>query len=241
MKFFLLFISLVSLAQNNPLNIKINSVNYNDSLANRRVYQINYQIENTTNNDVQFFLNPNSLIAQAASSMTLFAVYKMYRNGVYDAMDGPFYEKNFAEQDDVEDMKDFNSPTATALLVKLQEKYKKLKDDYVAVYKKNGGLNSDEQWVFKNQKLLQSIVTLQPGQTKNFTIKTSWRRNRYFKIADNEYYLGEKDKFEIQLQLILNKSDRNAELSATEFLKIKSNSNFIEGTFTSNRNEISFN
>ena len=241
MKFFLLFISLASLAQNNPLNIKINSVNYNDSLANRRVYQINYQIENTTNNDVQFFLNPNSLIAQAASSMTLFAVYKMYRNGVYDAMDGPFYEKNFTEQDDVEDMKDFNSPTATALLVKLQEKYKKLKDDYVAVYKKNGGLNSDEQWVFKNQKLLQSIVTLQPGQTKNFTIKTSWRRNRYFKIADNEYYLGEKDKFEIQLQLILNKSDRNAELSATEFLKIKSNSNFIEGTFTSNRSEISFN
>ena len=163
MKFFLLFISLASLAQNNPLNIKINSVNYNDSLANRRVYQINYQIENTSNNDVQFFLNPNSLIAQAASSMTLFVVYKMYRNGVYDAMDGPFYEKNFAEQDDVEDMKDFNSPTATALLVKLQEKYKKLKDDYVAVYKKNGGLNSDEQWIFKNQKLLQSIVTLQPG------------------------------------------------------------------------------
>ena len=138
-------------------------------------------------------------------------------------------------------MKDFNSPTATALLVKLQEKYKKLKDDYVAVYKKNGGLNSDEQWVFKNQKLLQSIVTLQPGQTKNFTIKTSWRRNRYFKIADNDYYLDEKDKFEIQLQLILNKSDRNAELSATEFLKIKSNPNFIEGTFTSNRSEISFN
>ena len=241
MKFFLLFISLASLAQNNPLNIKINSVNYNDSLANRRVYQINYQIENTSNNDVQFFLNPNSLIAQAASSMTLFTVYKMYRNGVYDAMDGPFYEKNFAEQDDVEDMKDFNSPTATALLVKLQEKYKKLKDDYVAVYKKNGGLNSDEQWIFKNQKLLQSIVTLQPGQTKNFTIKTSWRRNRYFKIADNEYYLDEKDKFEIQLQLILNKSDRNAELSATEFLKIKSNPNFIEGTFTSNRSEISFN
>ena len=241
MKFFLLFISLASLAQNNLLNIKINSVNYNDSLANRRVYQINYQIENTSNNDVQFFLNPNSLIAQAASSMTLFAVYKMYRNGVYDAMDGPFYEKNFAEQDDVEDMKDFNSPTATALLVKLQEKYKKLKDDYVAVYKKNGGLNSDEQWIFKNQKLLQSIVTLQPGQTKNFTIKTSWRRNRYFKIADNEYYLDEKDKFEIQLQLILNKSDRNAELSATEFLKIKSNPNFIEGTFTSNRSEISFN
>lgn len=241
MKFFLLFISLASLAQNNPLNIKINSVNYNDSLANRRVYQINYQIENTSNNDVQFFLNPNSLIAQAASSMTLFTVYKMYRNGVYDAMDGPFYEKNFAEQDDVEDMKDFNSPTATALLVKLQEKYKKLKDDYVADYKKNGGLNSDEQWIFKNQKLLQSIVTLQPGQTKNFTIKTSWRRNRYFKIADNEYYLDEKDKFEIQLQLILNKSDRNAELSATEFLKIKSNPNFIEGTFTSNRSEISFN
>lgn len=241
MKFLLFFISLVSLAQNNPLNIKINSVNYNDSLANRRVYQINYQIENTTNNEVQFFLNPNSLIAQAASSMTLFAVYKMYRNGVYDAMDGPFYEKNFPEQDDIEDIKDFNSPAAKALLVKLQEKYKKLKDDYVAVYKKNGGLNSDEQWVFKNQKLLQSIVTLQPGQTKNFIIKTSWRRNRYFKIADNEYYLDEKDKFEIQLQLILNKSDRNAELSDSEFLKIKSNSNFIEGTFISNRSEISFN
>lgn len=89
--------------------------------------------------------------------------------------------------------------------------------------------------------MLNTIVALKPNEIKNFTIETSWRRNRYFKILDYEFYLDEKDKFEIQLDLILNKSDRKEFLSEGAFLKIKKNPNFIEGTFESNRMEISFN
>lgn len=237
MKFLLFFISVLSLAQSNPLRIKINTVTHSDSLISRRVYHINYQIENRTNKEVQFFLNPASLIAQSASSMTLFAVYKMHRNGVYDAMDGPFYEKMYPEQDQIEDSKEYNSPKVQAIITKMTATYKQIIDDY----KKNGGKSTDDNWIIKNQMLLKTIVTLQPNEVKNFTIETSWRRNRYFKIADSEYYLDEKDKFEIQLLLILNKSDRKNALTEKEWLNFKNNSNFLEGTVESNLMEISFN
>ena len=88
---------------------------------------------------------------------------------------------------------------------------------------------------------MNTIVTLQPNEVKNFVIQTSWHRNRYIKIADYEFYLDEKDKFEIQLLLILNKSDRKQFLTEKELSNIKNNLNFIEGTVTSNRMEISFN
>ena len=240
-QFLCLLFSLTSFAQNVPLAIKINSITSSDSLAARRVYKINYQIENKTNHEVQFFLKPTSLIAQAASSLTLFAVYKMYRNGVYDAMDGPFYEKMYIEQDEIQDLYNDNPVKAKAFVATLQEKYDKQKKESFENYKLSGGTSSDENWILKNQNLLKSIVVLKPNEIKTFTIETSWRRNRYFKIEDNEYYLDEKDIFEIQLHLILNKSNRQDHLSEKEFLEIKNNPNFLEGTVESNRMKISFN
>ena len=211
------------------------------NIQNGDIFEINYQIENTTPREVQFFLNPTSLIAQAASSMTLFTVYKMYRNGVYDTMDGPFYEKMYPEQDEMEDITDYNSPDAMAFISKLKQKYQDRKKQYINDYKKNGGESTNEDWIVNNQKLMNTIVTLQPNEVKNFVIQTSWHRNRYIKIADYEFYLDEKDKFEIQLLLILNKSDRKQFLTEKELSNIKNNLNFIEGTVTSNRMEISFN
>ena len=238
---FLIMFCVFSFGQNVPLAVKINSITSSDSLAARRVYKINYQIENKTNHEVQFFLKPNSLIAQSASSLTLFAVYKMYRNGVYDSMDGPFYEKMYAEQDQIQDFNNENSEQRKAFLSKLLEKMEKLKKESLESYKLSGGTSNDEMWILKNQMLLKTIVVLKPNETKTFTIETSWRRNRYFKIEDNEYYLDEKDKFAIQLHLILNKFNRQDHLSEKEFLEIKNNPNFLEGTVESNRMEINFN
>lgn len=241
MTLFLIMFCVFSFGQNVPLAVKINSITSSDSMAARRVYKINYQIENKTSHEVQFFLKPTSLIAQAASSLTLFAVYKMYRNGIYDAMDGPFYEKMYAEQDEIQDLYIDNPTKAKAFVAKLQEKYDKQKKESLENYKLSSGTSTDENWILKNQNLLKSIVILKPNEIKTFTIETSWRRNRYFKIEDNEYYLDEKDKFEIQLHLILNKSNRQDNLSEKEFLEIKNNPNFLQGTVESNRMEISFN
>ena len=238
MKYFLILFSVLVFGQHIPLAIKINSIVANDSLSTKRRYQINYQIENKTNNEVRFFLKPNTFIAQAASSLTLFTVYKMYRNGVFDAMDGPFYEKMYAEHDAINDL---DSTKKEALILKITERLKTTKKAYLENYQRNGGTSTDENWIYKNQNLLQAAITLKPNEIKKYTIEASWRRNRYFKIEDSEFYLDEKDKFEIQLALILNKSDRAEALSKTEYLAIKNDPNFIEGTFLSNITAISFN
>ena len=241
MKYILVLFSVFLYGQNVPLTVKISSIVANDSLPKRRIYSINYQVENNTNHEVQFFLKPTSLIAQAASSLTLFTVYKMYRNGVFDAMDGPFYEKRYAEQDEIHDIHDQQAPQNKKFIAEVVDKINKIKKEYLENYRAKGGASTDEAWIYKNQSLLQTVITLQPHEVKNFTITTSWWRNRYFKIEDNEFYLNENDKFEMQLALILNKSDRKEALSEVEYSQIKNNPNFIEGTFLSNLAEISFN
>ena len=76
--------------------------------------------------------------------------------------------------------------------------------------------------------------------TQNFIIQTNWNKKRYYKIDDNEYYLNENDKFEIELSLYLDKTNRKNSLSPEEFSKINSDGNFIQGTFTSNKMEVNF-
>jgi len=38
--------------------------------------------------------------------LTLFPVYKIYQNGVFEDVDGPFYERQFKEQEQIEDLND---------------------------------------------------------------------------------------------------------------------------------------
>ena len=61
-----------------------------------------------------------------------------------------------------------------------------------------------------------------------------------FKEGDLEYYLDEKDNFLFELVLDLKKTSFKDRLSEDEYLKIKKDSNFIEGIFTTNKVEIDF-
>lgn len=232
---FLFFMTLTVSAQ---IELKIDSISSTDVSPKKRNYSINYHIKNLTDKEIAFFLIPNSLIAHSASSLTLFPVYKIFQNGVFEDVDGPFYERTFKEQDDLEDMEDSDIRKKT-----IEEITKKYLSEYQAIienYKKNGGKNMDDMWIFKNQKLLQNIVILKPKEIQNFIIQTNWNKKRYYKIDDNEYYLNENDKFEIELSLFLDKSNRKNSLSPEEFSKINSDRNFIQGTFTSNKMEINF-
>lgn len=95
-------------------------------------------------------------------------------------------------------------------------------------------------WNYKNQKLLQNIEVLKPNETQNFIIQTNWNNKRYFKMDENEYYLNENYKFEIELPLYLDKSNRKNSLLVEEFKKINNDINFIQGIFTCNKMEINF-
>lgn len=235
-----LLISTLAIAQNQILKVKLNAITYEDAKVNKRKYTIKYQIENTTKNEVSFFLIPTTLIAHAASSMTLYPVYKLYRNGVLETMDGPFSETVYPELEDFADFEDKKSPEAKAFIEKINKKYSDEFKFIIQNYKQNGGTSTDSQFIFENNQLLQSKITLKPNEIKNFEIKTIWDKNRYFKDGVNEFYLDENDKFEFELDLILNKSNRNENLSEAEFSKFSKDIYFLEGTYVSNKMEIVF-
>ncbi|WP_395061361.1 hypothetical protein [Flavobacterium sp.] len=234
--YFLVFLFTFSVSA--QIEIKINSISTTDLSLKKRKFTIKYHIKNLTNKEISFFLMPKTLIAHSASSMTLFPVYKIYQNGVFEDVDGPFYEKIYAEQEGFEAETD--SEKRKKIIEDLTDKFNTEYEKTIEDYKKNGGKSTDDMWIYRNQKLIQSIVKLNPNETKEFEITTSWNKERYYKIDDKEFYLDEKDKFEIELSLFLDKSNRINSLSPEELSKIKKDENFIEGRFTSNKMEINF-
>jgi hypothetical protein len=238
---YVLFFSISMLSQTRVLDVKIDAITFDDSNPKNRKYNINYHIENLTNNEVSFFLIPNTLIANAASSMTLFPIYKIYINGVFTTLDGPFMEKQGINWETIlKEHKDYNSTEAKELIKKTIEDFKAEKKLIVDNYKKNGGKNTDEKWILQNHNLLKSKIILKPKETKSLIIKTNWDKERYSKQDDLEYYLDEKDHYDFELVLDLKKIAFKNELSTEEFSKIEKDKNFIEGIFTSNKMEIDF-
>ncbi len=228
-------------SQTRVLDVKIDAITFDDSNPKNRKYNINYHIENLTNNEISFFLTPNTLIANAASSMTLFPIYKIYVNGVFIALDGPFMEKYGIDWENVlQGYKDYNSAEAKELIKKTIDDFKTKKKLIVDNYKKNGGTSTDEKWILQNDNLLKSKITLKPKEIKLLVIKTNWDKERYSKQDDLEYYLDDKDHYDFELIIDLKKIAFKNQLSSEYFSKIETDKNFIEGIFTSNKMEIDF-
>lgn len=236
-----LFFSVTILAQTKPLNVKIDSITSDDSDPKKRMYLINYHIENLTNHPVSFFLSPNTLIPNAVGSMTLFPIFKIYQNNDFIPFDGPFSVPQENENwNRYVEMKDKNSAEAKELLQKITTLFESKSKAIVENYKKTGGTKTDEHWILQNHRLLKTEITLAPKETKSFTIKTLWNKERYFLQDDLEYYLNEKDHFEFELVVDLKKASFKDRLSPEEFDKIEKDKNFIEGIFTSNKVDIAF-
>jgi hypothetical protein len=235
----LFFVSLSILAQNKKIEVTLNSISDLPISANKVEYHIQYQIENKTANEISFFLLPNALIAHAASSLTLYPVYKMYQNGVFEDMDGPFFEYETELELEYAKIEDKTSEAATTIVKKLQKQQEAEALSYYTKFKESNS-SSDVKWFFQRQKLLDNIVTLQPNEIKLFTIKTLWDKNRHIKNDDLEYYLDENNHIEIELILDLKTNLFKDKLSKEDVEKINTNPNFIEGEFKSNKLKINF-
>lgn len=238
--YFLFLISFSVIAQNPKLGVKITSIKTEDISASNTEYHINYQIENKTSEELSFFLLPNALIANTASSLTLYPVYRMHQNGVFEDMDGPFFEYETEDELEYAKIEDKTSDEAKKLAKNFQTKQAIVAMDYYKKYKDNGGTSEDFQWVYYRQKLLNNIIVLKPKETKSFTIKTLWNKNRFIKNDDLEFYLDENNTIEIELILDLKTNLFKDQLSEEDLAKINANPNFIRGDFVSNRMKIDF-
>lgn len=234
----ILLMTVTFYGQDKKLALKINRITTQEINSSNSSYLIDYQIENRTSNTVSFFLIPNAIIANTASSMTLFPVYKIYQNGVFEDMDGPFFEYETEEEFKLATIEDKNSEEAAQLIKSIQTN---LASTAMAIYKKyqeNGGKSTDFQWVYYNQKILNNVIQLLPNETKNFTIKTLWNKNRYIKNDHLEYYLDENNKIEIELILDLKTNLFSGKLSDEDLNKINADPTFIRGIFVSNKMEL---
>ena len=126
MKFiYILLISASIFAQNKNIEVKITAITSSDNNPKKREFTINYQVENLTNKPISFFLIPNTLIANAAGSMTLFPIYKIYINGIFIPLDGPFFEKYGIDWEaKLQGLKDYKTPEAKEIIKKVAEEYK---------------------------------------------------------------------------------------------------------------------
>lgn len=237
---FLIFFSCGICAQNPALQIQIDSISSSDSNKTKRKFTIHYHIQNNSNKSVSFFLNPNTLIANAAASMTLFPVYKIYHNGQFEDMDGPFFENEIPERDQLDDFDDYNSPAAKEFIQKTNYKYQKEYEEALRNYKASGATSTDNLWIYNNYKQMKSVVTLQPKETRSFTINTSWDKVRTVYNGDYEYYLDETGHYEIELTIDLKTTAFKEQLTDEQFKRIERDQNYIEGSFVSNKAEINF-
>lgn len=241
-KFYFLFLlfSNIILAQNPQIDVRINSVTTDETSKSNTEYQLNYQIENLTNKEISFFLMPNALIANTASSLSLYPVYKIYQNGIFEDMDGPFFEYETQNELDYAKLEDKNSEEAKNLLNRIRTVQSIISKQYNKKYVANGGKETNAKWIYENQKILNNIIVLKPNETKQFTIKTLWNKNRFVKNDDLEYYLDDKNKIELELILDLKTNLYNEHLSQDDLKKINENPNFITGTFVSNKMALIF-
>ena len=236
MKYFLfVLISFTTLAQNSAIKIEIDSITSLDSIPTERKFTINYHIENLTDNEVSFFLNPNSLVSNSRASMSRFVSYKIYQNK--ESID---IENIFGRRKNVlflENLK--NAKTEEEKRILIENHLKELKID-VASDIKNAKEDNNYFWKKENQNLLSDIIILNPKQKKIFSKTLFWDKKRYRKIDDIEYYLDEMITHYFELSINLMKQEYKDKLSDDDYQQIMSNPNFIKGWYTSNRIEINF-
>jgi hypothetical protein len=236
---FTLLFSSLTFAQISAIKIEIDSVKYIDSIPSERTFTINYHIENLTDNEISFFLNPKSIIPNSRASMSRKVIYNIYQYNEKLNLDDIFTDRRKL---------DFGKQIQYA---KTEEERRSLMNDYLKKdleidfdslmkYKKNEtGIN---KYFSKSESIsiMKSIIKLKPKESKFYSAEVIWDKKRYFKIDDNEFYLNEDMPHFIELTINLMKEEFKDKIINEEFEKIIINPNFISGWFISNKVEINF-
>lgn len=215
-------------AQNNPIEIKIDSITSKDSSEFLdREFTINYHIENLANNEVSFFLNANNFIPSTFSSMKYATTYSLFQNEnridasqIIKGKRTPFQSDNSKKKALIP----FMNKNQDSIKLEI----KKIKSDSLYF------------WKIANKALLNAVFTLKPKEKKQFTQKIYWNKIRYTKNDELEYYLDEKSLYSLQIELTLMKKEFGDRLTPKELETILNNPNFIKGYFYSDKVAINF-
>ena len=222
-----LFLSNLTIGQVIPLRLKIDAINYNDSI-NKRTFIINYNIENLTNKELTYFLNPTDFISNTRASLSTKIAYKIYQDNDLINVDDIINDENNTK------LKGAKSDKELSLLM---NKFLITNGIY---FDNNNPIDSLTLSKLKAEKLFSSMQTIGPNETKSYTKKLFWDKTRYYKLDDNEFYLDEKSNHFLEISITLLKEEYQKTVSKEMFETITKNKNFIKGSFVSNRHLINF-
>ena len=102
--------------------------------------------------------------------------------------------------------------------------------------------NKDENYRLRksSEELMNSIMALEPKETKHYTKIYYWDKKRYHKIDELEYYINENSNCYLELYIVLLNEHFKERMTDDDFKTLLNIPNFIEGWFTSNKVEINF-
>lgn len=233
---YILLFTISSLAQNQPIKIEINSITDIDSLSFRK-YTIIYSISNLTNNKISFFLSPDNVLAGSGGSMRTDVSATLYQENEELPMN-TILSSTTKKDEFLTDFKNLKDGKEKDSIIKkylkevmnfdIEEEMKKSKEDENYFIKKS------------SERLLNSIMNLQPYESKQYSTIFYWDKKRYYKINEMEYYINEKSNCSIELYIVLLKEEFKERLIDSDYTKIINTPNFIKGWYNSNKKEINF-
>ena len=238
---YFLLLPLILFGHNKPIKIKIVSITSIDSIPEERKFTIKYSIENTTDKEISFFLQPEKLFAAHSNAMGTGVFYKLFQGKDELIINGVFSNKKFKT---IEGFPDFSNITnekeREEAAKKYFEKYMKNENDSIRKYSTILTSNELGHKIRNSKQLLNSIYTLQPKETKTYSTIWYWDKKRYFKRDEFEYYLNEKGIFYLQFYLFLIKEQYREKLIAIDYETLMKIPNFIKGIYQSEKVEINF-
>ncbi len=234
---FFLFFSISIYGQQNILEMKIDSIKTDDSNPKERQFTINYHIENLSNNSVSIYLQSNKITPNAVASMSLNTIYKIYKDKDFINIAGVF--ENYQDPIDEKSNLLIDPEYYNKLIIKSGFTISKL-DSVFKKYNENKEIIIDDFDLPNTSKLNDLKVMFSPKETKNFSVKCSWNKKRYFKNGDEEYYLDEKSDYFIEFVLVLSVEKLKNRLKPEDFELLKNDKTYVNGVFTSNKIKIDF-
>ncbi len=221
--------------QNPPIAIRIDNISSSDSIGERK-FKIDYHIENLTEKEVSFYLDPEGFIPNSRASMSRAVFYKIYQNQEVIDLESIFVNKK-ARKFSMLLEKAQTQEEKNALIKKfLKEEMNMDMDSTMAESKKDTAYI----WRKTDKHVLDDLFRLKPHEKKFFSKVMVWDKKRYYKIDDIEYYIDEKIPHYFEISINLMKEEFRKVVSSETFTKIIADPTLIKGWYTSNRAEINF-
>lgn len=234
----LLFISTTIFAQNPIVKIEIDSINSIDSSSFRK-FTINYSIRNISKNKISFFLDPKRIVAGSGGSMETSISGNLFQGKeelpMHSILSHTSKSRDLPEGFElIKDEKEKNE----VLRKYLKEVLDIDMDNELEEIKKS----DDPNYKLKksSERLMISIMTLEPFEVKHYSKIFYWDKKRYHKDYDLEYYIDEKSNCLLQLYIVLLKEEYKERMLESDYNALLKTPNFIKGWYNSNKMEINF-